>query len=102
MNISYCCTCKTLTDQVELPQKYFTNCRDGYGRGLYVFQCPYCGYKFMAMMKHCNKDEEQYVQYVVEMYYSVEEKLDNTIEFENGSKIEIINCDNITRGKIRT
>lgn len=71
MDISYCCKCETLTTDIKIPQRHRTNCRDGWGRGLYVFECPFCGYENMATMMHCDKDEKEYVKGVIEMYYSV-------------------------------
>lgn len=69
-NIFYCPRCgKT---EINLEIKYikttWVNLRGGYGRAIYHIECPECKYDLSGYMLNCNKDEVQYVKYVVGMY----------------------------------
>lgn len=71
-SIFHCCKCETTITDLKNFKHHGVNCRNGYGRGLYVGTCPNCGFEYGAEMKGISKVDEEWIEYVrsvVETYY---------------------------------
>ena len=69
----YCPHCKYEESTNIIPRNAISNCRDGYGMGIYHYECPMCGNLDAGamFMRTGDSEEQEYYQFVIELYQGI-------------------------------